>query len=371
MDPHVTESLSAYMDGELPARDREAVAAHLRGCPSCSIHLDELRAVDAAARELPLSVPDGYFEAFRGSLRKRLEGSRPARRRLAPAWALAAAAALVLAVLTPRLLLDRGPTSPASRSVPAPTLGAPPPAPAPADGRDRVAEAVPEAPRATLPPGQPARPAAGSRLQQGRLEEQKQRSAAAPPAAPPAVPAPEPAAKADSPAAKADSPAAAANAAAREKDADELRALGYAGAPAEDRLAKTPPAAKAEAETGAAGYADEAKARRDKAAVGALQERVAPAGEGRFGLLARRTAGSAAEARSLRDAWRAFARDQPAGPHADEARVRAIEAGAEAWRRGKDEKDRAETRKDGHAYLARPDALQADRVRAALRSLDP
>jgi len=357
MDPHVTESLSAYMDGELPARDREAVAAHLRGCPSCSMHLEELRAVDAAARELPLSVPDGYFEALRGSVRRRLEGSRPAPRRLAPAWALAAAAALVLAVLTPRLLLDRGPAAPASRSVPAPTLGAP--APAPADERDRVTEAVPAAPRPEPAPRQPARPE-GARLQRGRAEEQP--APATPPAAPPALPAP---------AAKADAPAAGANAAREQRDADALRALGYAGVPAEDGFAPTPQATKAEAETGAAGYAEEAKARRDKGAVGALQDRAAPAGEGRFGLLARRTVASAAEARSLRDAWRAFARDQPAGPHADEARVRAIEAGAEAWRKGKDERDRAETRQDGRAYLERPDALQADRVRAALRSLEP
>jgi anti-sigma factor RsiW len=354
--PHVTESLSAYMDGELALPEREAVAAHLRGCPSCARHLEELLAVDAAARELPLSVPDGYFEAFRGSLRGRLEGSRPARRRLAPAWALAAAAALVLAVLTPRLRHDlRAPgASPPSAAAPAPRRAAPPPA---SESQDRIAETVPEATRAEPAPAQPARP----RLQQGRAAEQ--RAAAAPPPVPTAAP--------PQPTAKVDAPAAAANAAKDErKEADELRSLGYAGAPAEERLARTPQASEAEAESGA-GHAADATARRDKAAVGGLRKATgAPADEDRFQLLAQRTVASAAEARSLRDAWRAFARDAAAGGRADEARVRAIEAGAEAWRRGKDERDRAATLEDGRAYLERPDALQADRVRAALKSLD-
>jgi hypothetical protein len=348
------------MDGELATPEREAVAAHLRGCPSCARHLEDLRAVDAAARELPLSVPDGYFEAFRGSLRGRLQGPRPPARRLGPAWALAAAAAVVLAVLTPRLLREpRAPTLSTPPAIPAPTLPAAPPASA--TQRDaRSADAV----TGSLPTGPPpaARPA-GTRPQQGRVEGQQVPSA--PPTAGPTRPAAEPAGKAAAP------PAAPADAAARErKEADELRALGYAGAPAEDRFASTPQAAKAEAETGAAGHAGEAKARRDKAAVGGLQDRAAPAGEVRFELLARRTVASAAEARILRDAWRAFARDEPVGPRADEARVRAIEAGAEAWRRGRDERDRAETRNDGRAYLERPDALQADRVREALRALD-
>jgi hypothetical protein len=367
MGPHVTESLSAYMDDELAAAEREAVSAHVRGCPSCARHLEELRAVDAAAREMPLHVPDGYFEAFRGSLRKRLEGSRPAASRpLVPAWALAAAAALVLAVLTPRLLRDaRAPGATATPPVPASTLAAPPPAEPPlAEGQKDARPADADALALRREPPAPAQ-SAGTRLQKQRALEQP----AAPPAARPAVPPPPPAANAAAapPARGADAPAAA------KEEADALRALGYTGAPAqEDGFARKPQAATAEAEAGPGGKADEAKARRDKAAVGALQDRAdyAPSGEDRFGLLARRTVASAAEARSLRDAWRAVARDEAAGPRADEARVRAIEAGAEAWRRGRDEKDRAETRKEGRAYLDRPDALQADRVRAALESLE-
>lgn len=356
MAPHVTESLSAYMDDELAAPEREAVAAHLRGCPACARHLEELLAVDAASRELPLAVPDGYFEAFRGSLRRRLEGSRPAPRRLAPAWALAAAAAVVLAVLTPRLLREpRAPADSAARGVPAPTPAAPPATAPP--GHTGAADAVAESPRREPPSPMQS---AGARLER---RNEARRPQAVPPAAPPAVPLPGPAAKAATPAAPAET--------AGEKEADELRALGYAGAPARDRFAQTPEDGKAAAETSAAGHAEEARTRRDKAAIGALQDRAAPAGEGRFELLARRTISSAADARSARAAWRAFARDEGAGPRADEARVRAIEAGVEAWRRGRDEKDRDETRDEGRAYLARPDALQRDRVRAALKSLEP
>jgi hypothetical protein len=71
----------------------------------------------------------------------------------------------------------------------------------------------------------------------------------------------------------------------------------------------------------------------------------------------------------LRDAWRAYLRDEPAGPRADEARVRAVEAGAAAWRQGGDEKDRREAERDAREYLARKDALQPGRVRAALEAL--
>ena len=361
MGPHVTESLSAYMDGELAPPEREAVAAHVRGCPSCARHLEELRAVDAAARELPLAVPDGYFEAFRGSLRRRLQGARPARRRLAPAWALAAAAAVVLAVLTPRLVRDtRAPADSAAHAVHAPSMPAPTPgAPMQRDGR--AADAAAEVPRTEPPP--PARPA-GSRLEKRTVEEQ--RAPATLPTVAPAGPAPATPAQnaAAAPAARAET------AEPEKKDADAPRTLGYATEPAQDLMerARAPQAAKeeTEAESTVAGRADEAKARR-KTAVGALE---ATGGQGRFQLLARRTVSSAPEARSLRDAWRAFARDEAAGPHADEARVRAIEAGAEAWRRGRDESDRAETLKDGRAYLERPDAVQADRVRAVLRSLE-
>ena len=98
MSAHVEDRLSPYLDGELSAGERDRVESHLRGCPACARHLEELRAVDAAARALPLEAPAGYFGTFSGRLRERLP-QRRARRW--PAWALAAAAGLALAVLVP------------------------------------------------------------------------------------------------------------------------------------------------------------------------------------------------------------------------------------------------------------------------------
>ena len=353
MGPHVTERLSAYMDAELGEAARAQVDAHLLGCPACARHLEELRAVEAAARALPLEAPDGYFEAFAGRVRRRLEPARSRRRGYVPAWAFAAAAAVVLALLTPRLLHQ--PPSRQAADLPAP----PPPAQAKKDSgfRDPAAGGA----GAEAPP--PASGTAGRRL------EELVRAQATQPPAPPAAPAAR---------AKPATPTRESS-----RNAAEAPAVGYAAPPpAMDQVEKTPvegapqgsaPQARMEAESGAAARDEETKARRDKAAVGGLQGRAerAPASDGRFLLLLAKTVSSAAEARALRDAWRAFAREEATGPRADEARVRAVEAGAEAWRKGKDDKDRAEARREGREYLARPDALQPDRVRAALRTLTP
>jgi hypothetical protein len=70
-----------------------------------------------------------------------------------------------------------------------------------------------------------------------------------------------------------------------------------------------------------------------------------------------------AEWRRLREEWREFVARDPGGAHADEARVRAIEAGREAWRGGSDPLDEAAFRADAAAYLERDDAAQKERVR--------
>jgi hypothetical protein len=351
MGPHVTERLSAYMDAELGEADRAQVDAHLLGCPACARHLEELRAVEAAARALPLEAPDGYFEAFSGRVRRRLEPARSRRRGYFPAWTFAAAAAVVLALLTPRLLHQ-----PLTR--PAADFRAPPP-PAQAKKDSGFRDSAAGGAGAEAPP-----PAAGTARR--RLEEQVRAQATQPPAAPaaratPATPTRE-----------------------HSRNAAEAPSVGYAAPPpAMDQVERTPvdgapqaraPQARTEAESGAAARDEETKARRDKAAFGALQGRAerAPASDGRFQLLLAKTPpSSAAEARALRNAWRAFAREETTGPRADEARVRAVEAGAEAWRKGRDDKDRAEAQREGREYLARPDALQADRVREVLRALSP
>jgi hypothetical protein len=91
----------------------------------------------------------------------------------------------------------------------------------------------------------------------------------------------------------------------------------------------------------------------------------------RYEALLSRPATSAAQARALRDAWELFARDGPASPRADEARVRAIEAGTLAWRLGHDPGDLATARACARAYLDAETAPQAARVRALLESLPP
>jgi hypothetical protein len=67
--------------------------------------------------------------------------------------------------------------------------------------------------------------------------------------------------------------------------------------------------------------------------------------------------------------WRAFTREFPASPRADEARVRVVETGVEAWRVGADSSDLARLREDAAGYLARRDAAQPARVRALLEGL--
>ena len=360
MDPHVIERLSPYMDGELSPAERAQVDAHLRGCAACAGHLEELRAVEAAARALPLQVPPGYFESFPGRVRDRVAAARrqqERRRLIVPAWIGAAAAAVVLAMITPRLLreppADVAPPAAASRvaEIPipaAPAVPAPLEAP-PATADQRVAQGAASTHARPAPPP-PAKPAAkaDNGQRQGFAERDELQSAheqlmdsekvATPPAA----------------AAPATVPPAAAN-----------------------DYAAPPPKLEAESGTtvaGAAAPAEEAKKeRRDKDAF-ALRRRTQPPPESdeRFkGLLAKKPFTTAPEARAARDAWRAFVREDPAGPRADEARVWAIEAGAEAWRLGGDERDRADAERGAREYLARKDARQQERVRAVLRTLSP
>jgi hypothetical protein len=85
--------------------------------------------------------------------------------------------------------------------------------------------------------------------------------------------------------------------------------------------------------------------------------------------LGQRRAGSADEARALREAWRAYLRTHPTGPQLDAARVRMIESGATAWRLGHDPADLKIVRADAAAYLARPGAAQQAHVRHLLADL--
>jgi hypothetical protein len=74
--------------------------------------------------------------------------------------------------------------------------------------------------------------------------------------------------------------------------------------------------------------------------------------------------------RELREAWRAFAATYPESAWADEARMRTVEAGIEAWEAGADPADRARALEDARAYLARDDALLKAAVRELIEQID-
>jgi hypothetical protein len=90
----------------------------------------------------------------------------------------------------------------------------------------------------------------------------------------------------------------------------------------------------------------------------------------RFTALAGQRPRTAEAARALREVWRSFVMLYPRSALADEARVRTVESGLEAWRLGEEEADREIAREDARDYLAREDAAQPGRVEALLATLD-
>lgn len=356
MSAHVWERMSAYIDRELPQTGRAGVEAHLRECADCARAIEEMRAVDALARGHEVEAPTGYFDGLPGRLRARL--SPRTRTRIAP-WTLALAAGLAVAVLAPLALRERPPLPPAREAASAPAV---PPAPAtavpeaaydrpagararafsapparnqPADGlakreRGDAAEAKPNLrrQREEMTAGRHGDLKAEDQPQRGILADRRETRAMGATAPPPAVP-------------------AEVDAAGQEAEAeDDAPLVNDNSGPERESSARTP-----------------------SAAAGApLKSRPA---DPRFQALAGRAARSAAEARALRDAWQAYVRDNPEGPHADQARVSSLEAGAAAWRLGGLREDRVQVERDGREYLRRPEAADKERVRALLAGLAP
>lgn len=335
MSGHERERLSAWLDGELVPADRAQVDAHLAACEECSAFLADLAAADRAAASLPAEAPDGYFDGFAARVRGRIEAeAKRARPRRLPTWAWAAAAALVLAVVTPLTLRQ-----------PRPGPTAAPVAAAPADS---LAREAPE-PEPTTPALEPKREATIERPVPARAQ--------ARPAAPgaksdfvhePSAP-PPPAASVETRATLADatvSEAPAAQAALAAPERDSRAKLGTRAAEAvrapQERSAESAGLAGV-GEIGGAADSEEAFRRLD-----AVRPR------------------SADGWRRLRDEWAAFVTAHPETPLTDEARVRAIEAGYEAWLTASAPDDEAAFRRDAAAYLERADARQAERVRRLL-----
>jgi hypothetical protein len=395
MSEHVRDRLSALLDRELDQGEREAVESHLEDCATCARDLELLRAVDEEARALPLDAPSGYFDALPGRVRARLEGV-PRRRRGLPVWTLALAAALLLAVITP-LTLRRAPPLEMSqdRREPAAPAGSVPAAPlaaAPAD-EERPENGAPA--RRDQPASGGAE--AGFALKRQDADVRKDKAPAAEPKRP--IEGDRPGSFAEGKLEKSDSLSAQSLSVERERPAPaRSRAQGAPGGPSGQAQAPlqapsaSPPAFAAPPPASAAANdalteaqsqetaRDETAARRRNEA-GAVAEKSKPMRQGRV----ERSFGAAEESlyerlkapvpasldalRTRREEWRSYSQDFASSPRADEARVRVVETGAEAWRVGRDAADLARAREDATAYLARADAAQAPRVRAILESL--
>ena len=360
MSGHERERLSAYLDGELPPVERAEVTAHLAACPDCAAVLADLAAVDAGAARLPAEAPEGYFDRFPSRVVARLEVAPKGRARpwRPPVWTWAAAAALLLAVVTP-LTLNR----PRARVPPAPA--APVPA-GPLDVVERDTVRVPEATPATLAPGVHA-----------------PRPASAPFAAAPPPVREQPAAprKREVAAAREEQEAEVPQAGLREERpgpiggiaaAEARRASEGAGEPLADAVpeAGPPPLARSAAVPAAASL--EPAARPAEAGRGAAGKSAAVDEAGQaFRRLDAVRPGSVAEWRQLGEAWRAFAAAHPGDRRADEARVRAIEASREAWLVGGEAADEQAFRRDAADYLAAAEARQRTRVERLLAAAPP
>ncbi len=59
---HPPELLSAYLDGELPQAQSDAVKAHLDVCPECLGVVETLRRNDTLIRDLPALEPSADFD---------------------------------------------------------------------------------------------------------------------------------------------------------------------------------------------------------------------------------------------------------------------------------------------------------------------
>jgi putative zinc finger protein len=376
---HLGERLSALLDGEMSPADREAAEAHLRDCAACTRELEELASVDALAREWPVEAPAGYFDELPGRVRARVRARRKPRLAPAAVWATAAAAVVMFALVTPLALRQAPSTMPAAAPVaPAPAAvvpeagaiarvplvtegprASPVPdalgaleAPARVSERDRMAKAV----AASKPPALSA-----PRAMDATARDKVAANSAVPaPAAPPPSFATAPATPPAAAAAESRAAGAVAPTPAQEEQKAEARPqqVADAAAPmAEKRKEGDATAASREGALAGAGY-ERAMGRRLRA-------------DERYEMLLARRPTTAADARALAKAWEAFARDLPAGRHADEARVRAIESAVTAWRLGGEPGDLESARAAARAYLGAESAPQRDRVRTLLETLPP
>lgn len=187
--------LALFAGGDLGPDESAPVEAHLAACPACRELVAGLRESHAGVAALAGEPMDpAALARIRQAVRRRIleEGARETRR---PAWALALAAGLVLAVIAAAVWLragapDAGPTpAPAERVAELPGAPADPPAPPPEspaeteEGRTPAATSSPLPPIPPVPPAPPAPPA-----RRAAAPDPPTRRAAAEPMARPAPP---------------------------------------------------------------------------------------------------------------------------------------------------------------------------------------
>jgi anti-sigma factor RsiW len=105
MNPgHPTAELSAWVDGELDAADRDEVESHLRSCAECAALAADLRALATRAASLEDRPPAHDLwpeirERLAASPRARVVPLDAGRRRISLSWTQLAAAAIALIVI--------------------------------------------------------------------------------------------------------------------------------------------------------------------------------------------------------------------------------------------------------------------------------
>lgn len=114
--PHVTESLSAYLDGQVGSHERAKIAAHLDACDSCRVQLESLRrTVQLLHGAEPVRAPEGFREQVRS--RVVADARRPASGWHLPRWtwswrtAGAAAAVVLIGLFAVNLLREQFPAA--------------------------------------------------------------------------------------------------------------------------------------------------------------------------------------------------------------------------------------------------------------------
>jgi hypothetical protein len=295
---------------------------------------------------MPAEAPEGYFDLFASRVVARLAAAPKARVRSwrPPAWTWAAAAALLLAVVTPLTLRERR-----VQVAPAPVAEAPA---VPRDAAERDAREG----RGTLAAAPPPMPEKRAARQDRAPVGERERSKVEAPPVPAETAGPAPVAGL----APADAPRAV-----------ELREEAFADARATSETAGgPPPSARTTASPAAASLESAAPA--PELARGPMGKAAAVDEAGRaFRRLDAVRPAYAEEWRRLREGWLDFAITHAGDRRADEARVRAIEAAREAWLASGDEADEQAFRRDAAAYLVAADALQKARVERLVAAPPP